>query len=162
MFTAWFTRVRKCHFVRGCKVPLILWISFIKCQKVETDVKSAYTYFSPTASTKIECFSDFVKSNIVKDLFSLYGLYSQSRSCGSTLENCFSQISPHSRTFVRIIYPSKITKGKFPLRLRPTLRKQDIQAKRAYCFGHCFWSHKVALLYDWLKNLASLFSANRK
>ena len=43
------------------------------------------------------------------DLFSLYILFSQKRSCDNTPKNCFFQISSYSRSFVRIIYEK--TKG---------------------------------------------------
>ena len=54
------------------------------------------------------------------DLFSLYVLFSQYRSCDNTLENCFFQISSHSRANVRIIYEK--TKSQVPL--GPLLGKQ--------------------------------------
>ena len=44
------------------------------------------------------------------DLFSLYILFSQCRSCVVTLESCFFEISSYSRAYVRIIYEK--TKGK--------------------------------------------------
>ena len=47
------------------------------------------------------------------DLFSLYILFSQKRSCDNTPKNCFFQISSYSRAFVRIIYE----KIKFPWNL---------------------------------------------
>ena len=43
-----------------------------------------------------------------KDLFSLYVLFSQYRSCDITLENCFFQISSHLRAYLRIIYEKQI------------------------------------------------------
>ena len=42
------------------------------------------------------------------DLFTLYVLFSQCRSC----KNCFFEISPYSRAYVHIIYEK--TKGKSP------------------------------------------------
>ena len=47
------------------------------------------------------------------DLFSLYVLFSQYRSCDNTLKNCVFQISSCSRAYVRIIYEK--TKGQVPL-----------------------------------------------
>ena len=44
------------------------------------------------------------------DLFSLYVLFSQYRSCDNTLENCFFQISSCSRAYVR----TKRQSVKFP------------------------------------------------
>ena len=59
------------------------------------------------------------------DLFSLYVLFSQYRSCDNTLENCVFQILSCSRAYVR-----KKTKCQVPL--RPLLGKQNIQAKEVY------------------------------
>ena len=47
----------------------------------------------------------------------------------STLEDCFFQILPYSLAYVRII--SEKTKGK--IQVRPSLGKQNIQAKDACC-----------------------------
>ena len=47
----------------------------------------------------------------------------------STLEDCFFQILPYSLAYVRII--SEKTKGK--IQVRPSLGKQNIQAKEACC-----------------------------
>ena len=55
-------------------------------------------------------------------------MFSQYRSYGNTLENCFSQISFYSYAYVRIIYEK--TKGQVPL--GPLLGKQNIQAKEVY------------------------------
>ena len=62
------------------------------------------------------------------DLFSLYILFSQYRSCDNTPENCFFQISSYSRAFVRIIYEK--TKGQVPL--EPLLGKQNMRVKQVY------------------------------
>ena len=62
------------------------------------------------------------------DLFSLYVLFSQYRSCDNTLENCFFQISSHSLANVCIIYEK--TKGQVPL--GPLSGKQNMQAKEVY------------------------------
>ena len=47
------------------------------------------------------------------DLFGLYVLFFQNRSCVNTPGNCFIQISSYSRAYVRIIYEQ--TKGEIPL-----------------------------------------------
>ena len=47
------------------------------------------------------------------DLFSLYVLFSQYRSCNNTLESCFFQTSSYSLAYLRIIYGK--TKGHVPL-----------------------------------------------
>ena len=62
------------------------------------------------------------------ELFSLYVLFSQYRSCDNTLENCFSQISSCSRAYLRVIYEK--TKSQVPP--GPLLGKQNIQAKDVY------------------------------
>ena len=62
------------------------------------------------------------------DLFSLYVLCFQEKSCHNTLGNCFFQISFHSRAYVRIIYEQ--TKGQVPP--GPLLRKQNTQANEVY------------------------------
>ena len=62
------------------------------------------------------------------DLFSLYILFSQNRSCDNTPKNCFFQISSYSRAFVRIIYEK--TKGQVPL--EPLLGKQNMRVKEVY------------------------------
>ena len=54
-----------------------------------------------------------VFENLPIDLFSLYILFSQYRSCDNTPENCFFQISFYSRAYVRIIYGK--TKDQVPL-----------------------------------------------
>ena len=59
------------------------------------------------------------------DLFSLYVLFSQYRSCDNTLENCFFQISSCSRAYVH----TKRQSVKFPCDLRGI---QNIQAKEVY------------------------------
>ena len=46
------------------------------------------------------------------DLFSLYVLFSQYRSCDNTLENCSSQISSYSRAYLCVIYEK--TNGQVP------------------------------------------------
>ena len=61
-------------------------------------------------------------------LFMLYVLFSQYRSCDNTLGNCFFQITPYSRAYLRIIYEE--TKGQVPL--GPLMRKQNLQAKEVY------------------------------
>ena len=43
------------------------------------------------------------------NLFTLYVLFSQYRSCDNTLEKCFFQISSYSRAYLRIIHEK--TKG---------------------------------------------------
>ena len=63
-------------------------------------------------------------------LFSLYVLFSQYRSCDNTLENCFFQITPYPRAYLRIIYEE--TKGQ--VLLEPLMRKQNLQAKED-CWG---------------------------
>ena len=70
------------------------------------------------------------------DLFSLYVLFSQYRSCDNTLENCFFQISSHSLANVCIIYEK--TKGQVPL--GPLLGKQNMQAKEVYS-SHAGYIH---------------------
>ena len=65
------------------------------------------------------------------DLFSLYVLFSQYRSCDNTVEKIFFQISPYSRAYLRIIYDK--TKGQGPP-LGPLLRKQNVQVKEVYSF----------------------------
>ena len=52
-----------------------------------------------------------VRCTGITDLFSLYILFSQCRSCVVTLESCFFEISSYSRAYVRIIYEK--TKGKY-------------------------------------------------
>ena len=64
------------------------------------------------------------------DLFGLYVLFSQYRSCDNTLGNCLFQISSYSRAYVREIYEK--TKGQVPL--GPLLGKQNIQAKEVHCW----------------------------
>ena len=61
-------------------------------------------------------------------LFSLYVLFSYYRSCDNTLENCFFQISSHSRVYLRITY--KTTDGQVPL--ARLLGKENIKAKEVY------------------------------
>ena len=63
-------------------------------------------------------------------LFRLYVLFSQYRSCDNTLENCFFQITPYPRAYLRIIYEE--TKGQVPL--GPLMRKQNLQANED-CWG---------------------------
>ena len=66
----------------------------------------------------------------VIDLFSLFILFSQCRSCDNTPENCFfQQILSYSRVYVRRIY-QKIKGQAGPL--RPLLGKQNVQAKDVY------------------------------
>ena len=60
------------------------------------------------------------------DLFSLYVLFSQYRSCDNTLENCFFQISSCSRAYVR----TKRQSVKFPWDLYWEIK--NIQAKEVY------------------------------
>ena len=62
------------------------------------------------------------------DLFSLYILFSQNRSCDNTPENCFFQISSYSHAFVRIIYEK--TKDQVPL--DSLLGKQNMRVKEVY------------------------------
>ena len=50
------------------------------------------------------CFHFSLRVSSLIDLFSLYVLFSQYRSCDNTLENCFSQISSYSRAYLRVIY----------------------------------------------------------
>ena len=66
--------------------------------------------------------------SLTTDLFSLYVLFSQYRSCDNTLGNCFFQISFYSLAYVRIIYEK--TNGQVPL--GPLLGKQNKQAKEVY------------------------------
>ena len=64
------------------------------------------------------------------DLFSLFILFSQCRSCNNTPENCFfQQILYYSRVYVRTIYQK--TKGQAEP-LRPLLGKQNVRAKDVY------------------------------
>ena len=49
-------------------------------------------------------------------------------SCELSFEYCFIQISSYARAYVRMIYEN--TKGQ--IALRPSLRKQNIQAKEVY------------------------------
>ena len=63
-----------------------------------------------------------------KDLFNLYVLFFQYRSCDYTLENSFFQISSYSRAYLRIIYEKK--KGQ--VLLGPLLGKQNIQVEEVY------------------------------
>ena len=81
------------------------------------------------------------------DLFCMYVLFSQCEVCGSTLENCFFQISLYLNIYMPkgkimsylYIY---IKKGKFPwdlhgvnktyIQITPLLGKQNIQAKEVY------------------------------
>ena len=63
--------------------------------------------------------------SLSKDLFILYVLFLQYRSCDNTLEDCFFQISSYSHTYGRITYEK--TKGEVPL--GPLLGKQNIQVK---------------------------------
>ena len=84
------------------------------------------------------------------DLFSLYVLFSQYRSCDNTLENSFFQISSYSRAYEPIIQFS----------LGPLLEKPNIQTKEVYCLDRPFaashsrdtkppcWRAKVALGHD--------------
>ena len=65
----------------------------------------------------------------VIDLFSLYALFTQYRSCDNTLENCFFQITSYLRAYLRIIYKEET--GQVPL--GPLLEKQNIPAKEVYC-----------------------------
>ena len=53
-----------------------------------------------------------VRKRTQRDLFSLYVLFYQYRSCDDTLEQCFFQISYYSRVYVRIIYEK--TKAQIP------------------------------------------------
>ena len=70
------------------------------------------------------------------DLFSLFVLFPQYRSCDNTLENCFYQISSYSRAYEPIIY--KKTKGTFPL--GPQLEKQNIQTKEVPYIVRLQWN----------------------
>ena len=64
------------------------------------------------------------------ELFSLYVLFSQYRSCDNTLGNRFFQISSYSCTFLRIIYET--TMGQVPL--GPALGKtQYTRIDRFHC-----------------------------
>ena len=45
---------------------------------------------------------DKMRTYLPIDLFSLYVLFSQNRSCDNTLENCFFQIPSYSRAYVQI------------------------------------------------------------
>ena len=71
---------------------------------------------------------DKMRTYLPIDLFSLYVLFSQNRSCDNTLENCFFQIPSYSRAYVRIIQEK--TKSQVPL--GPLLGKQNIQPKEVY------------------------------
>ena len=62
------------------------------------------------------------------DLFSLYILFSQYRSCDDTLEKCFFQTLSYSYAYQCTIYEK--TKEQIPL--SPLLEKQNIQAKEVY------------------------------
>ena len=53
-----------------------------------------------------------VRKRTRTDLFSLYVLFDQYRSCDDTLEKCFFQISYYSRAYVSIIYEKQ--KGQIP------------------------------------------------
>ena len=89
------------------------------------------------------------------DLFSLYVLFSLCRSCDDTLKTCFLQIFSYSPVHVRIIYEK--TKGK--ILSRPSLGKQNIQAKEGYSFGehfdaeyNCIGILQYILCHFWLLN----------
>ena len=56
--------------------------------------------------------------------------FPNNRSCDNTLENCFFQISSHSRAYLRINCEKTGLSS-----LRPLLGKQNIQAKKAYSAG---------------------------
>ena len=58
--------------------------------------------------------------SLSKDLFILYVLFLQYRSCDNTLEDCFFQILSYSHSYAK-------TKGEVPL--GPLLGKQNIQVK---------------------------------
>ena len=74
----------------------------------------------------------------------MYVLFSQCGVCGSTLENCFFQISLYLNVYMPkgkiMSYLYICQKGKIPLRLSqgkqnihtPLLGKQNIQAKEVY------------------------------
>ena len=62
--------------------------------------------------------------SLSKDLFILYVLFLQYRSCDNTLEDCFFQILSYSHSYAK-------TKGEVPL--GPLLGKQNIQEKDVYC-----------------------------
>ena len=66
--------------------------------------------------------------SLSKDLFILYVLFLQYRSCDNTLEDCFFQISSYSHSYARITYEK--TKGEVPV--GPLLGKQNIQEKEVY------------------------------
>ena len=59
--------------------------------------------------------------SLSKDLFILYVLFLQYRSCDNTLEDCLFQISSYSHSYARITYE----KTKVEVPLGPLLRKQN-------------------------------------
>ena len=72
-----------------------------------------------------------VRQRVPIDLFSLYILFSQCRSCDVTLESCFFEIASYSRAYVRIIYEDK---RKIPLGTSHDLHweNKNVQAKEVY------------------------------
>ena len=98
-----------------------------------------------------------VASNLI-DLFSMYVLFSQYRSCDNTLDNCLFQISSHSRAYLRVIYEK--TKGQRQVSLGPLLGEQNIQAREVYCaYSILFNSWNVGKFsWNWiLKDSVSKF-----
>ena len=81
----------------------------------------------------LNVFAKVYSAQFPSRLFSLYGLFSQSRSCDNTLENCFFQISSYLHAHVRIIYDKKNEQ----IPLRPTLGKQNNKLRRTI-FVHFF------------------------
>ena len=72
--------------------------------------------------------------------FSLYVLFSQCRSCDNNLEDCFFQIFPHSRAYVRIIM--KKTKGEIPPELHWENKTYQPRQKMQVTESSLFWQRK--------------------
>ena len=77
------------------------------------------------------------------DLFRIYVLFSQCEVCGSTLENCFFQISPYLNIYILwftfilglniIFFCFKLRRSRGKQNIHtPLLGRQNIQAKEVY------------------------------
>ena len=70
------------------------------------------------------------KCQVTIDLFRLYVLLSQCRSCANTLLNCFFQITSYSRAYVPVSTHKKKQSVKFPLD-RSIGKRKTYKLKRA-------------------------------
>ena len=74
---------------------------------------------------------DKMRTYLPIDLFGLYVLFSQNRSCDYTLEKCFFQISSYSRTYVRTHNSRKNKKSSSPgtsktYKLKRSIREREL------------------------------------